>query len=182
MRAAFITGLGLHPIRQCLLENKTLDLQTAYTRASSLDLVEQDNDLYTTLEAHMSAIVDLEPTKRPPVEPNEPAVAATCGFPYHLLERCPALVTTRKKISKQIDYACACPSKPLSNSLATVAGLHILTTLTNVPRELYLASIVNGGELGSLFGSCSTDSFLGEGVVWELNFKVHPVSPWPIKH
>lgn len=97
MRAAFITGLGLHPIRQCLLENKTLDLQTAYTRASSLDLVEQDNDLYTTLEAHMSAIVDLEPTKRPPVEPNEPAVAATCGFPYHLLERCPALVTTRKK-------------------------------------------------------------------------------------
>ena len=51
MRDAFISGLSSRSIQQQLLENKALDLQTAYTQASALDLAQQNNELYTTPEA-----------------------------------------------------------------------------------------------------------------------------------
>ena len=82
MRNAFISGISLYSIWQCLFENKTQDLQTAYTQTSALDLA-QWNNLYTTPEALMAATVNPEPTKisdqyyEVPFEPNKPAVATT---------------------------------------------------------------------------------------------------------
>lgn len=65
---------------------------------------------------------------------------------------------------------------PSSNSLATVAGPHILTTFTNVPWKLYpnvTHVIFNGKKISALLYSCSTDSYLIEGVVRKLNLKVY---------
>ena len=51
MHNAFISGLSSLSIRQQLLENKILDLQTLFMQALSLDLAQQNNELYTTLGA-----------------------------------------------------------------------------------------------------------------------------------
>ena len=63
MRDAFISGLSSPSIRQWLLENKTLDLQTAYTQASALDLVQHNNELYTTPEAQLAIFINSERPK-----------------------------------------------------------------------------------------------------------------------
>lgn len=48
--------LGFHVIWQLLLENKTLDLQTAYTWATALDL---DKDLYATPDINVKIPLNL---------------------------------------------------------------------------------------------------------------------------
>ena len=58
MRDVFISGLSSHSIWQQLLENKTLDLQTVYMQASAQDLVQQNNELYTTPEAQLATLVN----------------------------------------------------------------------------------------------------------------------------
>ena len=57
MRDALISGLSLHSIWRQLLENKTLEFQTAYTQASALDLAQQNNELYTTPEIQLATLV-----------------------------------------------------------------------------------------------------------------------------
>ena len=63
MHNAFISSLSSCSIQQWLLKNKTLDLQTVYMQASTLDLVQQNNELYTTPEAQLATLVNPEPLK-----------------------------------------------------------------------------------------------------------------------
>ena len=46
VRDAFITGIASHSIRQRLLENKTLDLQSAFNQACSLDQAQKNSVTY----------------------------------------------------------------------------------------------------------------------------------------
>ena len=142
MHDAFISSLNSHSIRQRLLENKTLDLQMAYTQTSALDLVQQNNELYTTQEAQLTTLVHPEPPKIV-YELEEQAMAMAyqgkhkcffCGFPYHLQDCCPTQGATCKKRSKKGHYVCTCQSKPL---LATMVDHHVLTMCANVPQELH---------------------------------------------
>ena len=123
MRDAFISGLSPHSIRQRLLENKTLDIQTAYTQASALDLAQQNHELYTTSGTQRATLVNPEPPKvvyEPSVKLEEQAMAVAyqakrkcfiCGFPYHSRDRCPARVATCKNAQrKDIMPACVGPS------------------------------------------------------------------------
>ena len=59
MRDAFISGLASPAIRQRLLENKELNLETAYNQASALDLAQQNNDAFST-PTQVVAAVDVE--------------------------------------------------------------------------------------------------------------------------
>ena len=113
MRDAFISGLSSHSILRQLLENKTLDLQTTYTQASALGLVQQNKKWYTTSEAQLATLVNREPPKIvyvPSVKPEEQTMAVAyqvkckcffCGFPYHSQDHCPAHMATCKKCSKK---------------------------------------------------------------------------------
>ena len=47
IRDSFINGISYPLIHQRLLENKTLDLQTAFAQASALDLVQRNSEAYT---------------------------------------------------------------------------------------------------------------------------------------
>ena len=135
MRNSFFSDIGLQ-----LSENKTLDLQTAYMQASTLDLAQQNNELYTTLEAQLAKLVNPEPPKvvyEPSVKLEEQAMAVAyqvkckcffCGFSYHSRGHCPARVATCKNYSKKGHYARTCWSKPL---LATMADPHVLTMCAN---------------------------------------------------
>ena len=51
VRDAFINGLQSHSIHQRLLENATLDLQAAFTRASSLDKAQKNSETYSVMGA-----------------------------------------------------------------------------------------------------------------------------------
>ena len=44
----FINGLASSLIHQCLLENKQLDLQTAFDQANALDLAQKNSEAYMT--------------------------------------------------------------------------------------------------------------------------------------
>ena len=47
IRDAFINGLQSNHIRQRLLENKTLNLQTAFDQARSLDVAQQSSTMFS---------------------------------------------------------------------------------------------------------------------------------------
>ena len=47
IRNVFINGLQSNHIRQRLLENKTLDLQTAFDQARSLDVAQQSSNMFS---------------------------------------------------------------------------------------------------------------------------------------
>ena len=139
---AFISGLSSLSIRQQLLENRILDLQTLFMQALSLDLAQQNNELYTTLGAQLATLVNLELQNvvyEPSVTLEEQALVAAyqakrkcflCMFSYHSPDHCPTRVATCKKCSKKGHYACACRSKTL---LATMADPYVLTLFPNLP-------------------------------------------------
>ena len=58
MRDAFITGLLSTNIRQRLLENKTLNLQTAFDQARALDTAQRSSETYNNFSTTASAVKD----------------------------------------------------------------------------------------------------------------------------
>ena len=162
MHNAFISGLSSLSIRQQLLENRILDLQTLFTQASALDLAQQNNELYTTLGAQLATLVNLELLKvvyEPSVTLEEQTLAVAyqakckcflCMFSYHSPDHCPTRVATCKKCSKKGHYACACRSKTL---LATMADPYVLTLSPNLPWELHSSAtsvIINKIQMSAL--------------------------------
>ncbi|VDP89261.1 unnamed protein product [Echinostoma caproni] len=55
IRDAFINGLLSNPIRQRLLENKTLDVSTAYDQAKALDLAQQQSQTFAQVTPSICA-------------------------------------------------------------------------------------------------------------------------------
>lgn len=111
IRDAFINGLVSPLIRQRLLENKSLDLESAYNQAYSLDLAHRNAEAYTS-QSHTAAVVASEqpvaclqklyPANSNPINveiPQEHAVAAAygtrkrcffCGRQFPHKFKCPA--------------------------------------------------------------------------------------------
>lgn len=61
MRDLFIVDIALPAMSQCLLEHKTLDLQTAYNQGSASDVARHNNDAYATPMDHTAASMNPEP-------------------------------------------------------------------------------------------------------------------------
>ena len=89
LRDSFINRLYSSVIRQCLLENKTLSLQTAYDQANSLDLAQKNVESYSMFGgvAHAAvitckpAVVDSElSTLVDQTQSQPPALAAVIKF------------------------------------------------------------------------------------------------------
>ena len=81
IRDAFIAGLKSSYIRQRLLENNTLDLDTAFTTARALDVAQRSSDTYTKTIPTCAA-TNVKPQNRPPPEPGPtvPQIAAAARF------------------------------------------------------------------------------------------------------
>lgn len=148
------------------LENGTLDLQSAYKQAYSLDLAPCNTDAFAPHSAHTAAVVNpwtLEEDslagvkkKSVPDDSSAPfersALAATyttikkcfyCGGPSHVCNRCLAHEATCNKCAKKGRFARVCKSRTLSGSMATVFSPHVLATITNIPQGLTACNFSN---------------------------------------
>ena len=168
LRDAFISGIANSTIRQRLLENKVLDLQTAYDQAYALDVAHRNSEAYTaptqavTAAAAAAAATDAGTAARPSagaemklVDANEITAAAVekrsdhsrnkgcffCGaIPYHRRMYCPAREAVCNKCTKKGHYAKVCQSKASSGSAAAAYASHMLAVNSNIPDGLLHAA------------------------------------------
>lgn len=112
---AFICGLMSNQIRQRLLEDRTLGLQTAYDRACALEMAEMQSQTYSNIPSTLCSSL----TTNADAEENEPctAVAAItnskcffCGFQRHPRSKCPAREAICKLCGKKGHYQSVCQS------------------------------------------------------------------------
>ncbi|XP_042228729.1 uncharacterized protein LOC121870823 [Homarus americanus] len=110
IRDVFINGLLSPMIRQNLLENKTLDLATAFDQARALDLAQRNSVSYLRSQAPMNTAAVTSPEKID--SDDSPLLAATqqpkcffCGGARHNRPQCPACDLTCHKCNKKGHFA-----------------------------------------------------------------------------
>ena len=202
VRDAFITGITSHSIRQRLLENKTLDLQSAFNQACSLDQAQRNSETYDPI--HVAATAEQpdgrtfsqpnsgaeQPDRRTFPQPNsEPnpsnstgSLAASygkncyfCGKASHNRKFCPARYVVCNHCSRVGHYSRVCkspPAKPVTASL-------LCTSTGGSPQSLSQAITkvnLNGHVLNALLDSGSSESFISRNVALKLNLVVTPSS------
>ena len=113
IRDAFISGLQSALIRQCLLENKTLDLATMYDQSIALDSAQKNSNLYN-VHPGGSVIGAAAGNKEAKDEiVCDPSVVASavgvkcclCGLSKHPRSRCPAREAMCYKCKKKGHFA-----------------------------------------------------------------------------
>jgi len=193
IRDTFIRGLLNSNIRQRLLENETLDLQTAIAQARSLDTAQKNADSYRAHVATIAAAIDedtpslVQPTDR---ENRETGLACTsqkrspcffCGFDPHPRSKCPAREATCRKCKKKGHYQRVCRSKvaAASDSISAMMYSPLLatTSMEGVPASLSKSSIsviMNHKQFTALVDSGSTNSFIHPKLVQACSLKMLP--------
>ncbi|XP_041366947.1 uncharacterized protein LOC121381668 [Gigantopelta aegis] len=190
LRDSFINGLLSPLIRQRLLENKTLDLQTAYDQAKSLDLAQTNSEAYTLSSGNSAATITTPPPnsinnedQHTSEETEHYAHAATykrcyfCGGSVHNRRMCPAREALCNKCNKKGHFAKVCKSKGNPSHTSTTAALFSPTicAMNAYPSSLSHAVInvhINGCSLSALVDSYSSDSFISEKAANKLKLEV----------
>ena len=156
IRDAFITGLTSNDIRQRLLEQKSLDLQTAYDQARSLELAHQHSASFATIST--ASAVPLPPDQN--TFPDEACGAISencffCGYKRHHRSRCPAKDATCKNCNKKGHFAKVCRSVANSNSKGRNLSSAITRgpTLATVPTTASAPSCLTKARLKQSFTS-----------------------------
>ena len=128
LRDSFINGLYSSLIRQRLLENKTLPLQTAYDQANSSDLAQKNAESYsmscgvahaaaiackhTVVDSERSTSVDQTQSQPPPLAAVIQKKCYFCGNQYHKRRNCPAREVTCISVElRDILLKCAYPRR-----------------------------------------------------------------------
>ena len=197
IRDAFISGLSSPLIRQRLLENKTLDLTSAFDQARSLEDAQRNSELYSLQIPHgtVAASVDSSDLGKTQEDvtyesPNIAASSSTvaekcyfCGFFKHLRTKCPARDATCHKCQKKGHFAKVCrsisaPTKRISaasdsysHSLAAVVAAAPSSLSPAVTKVL-----VNGAKCDGLIDSASSLSFVHPKVVEKYKLQVFPAN------
>ncbi|XP_068206259.1 uncharacterized protein [Palaemon carinicauda] len=187
-----------------LLENKSLNLETAHSQARTVDLAQRSAYAYASPPVpHTAALVperQAQPSgdqqQHPTQEgakgssPGGSAVAAAylskrkcyfCGNALHSTSRvsCPVRTATCNKCSKTGHFAKVCKSKVSGSTAATLYNPTLLTITATYPNNLSHAATnitVNGHSYKALVDSCSSDSFIREEVAQRLKLTVVPAS------
>ena len=190
IRDAFIGDLRSAGIRQRLLENKTLELQTAYDQALALDLAQKSSESYSSLVPSFNAVtvIESETQSKPIVDINQCAAAPKdrvsshtsesrnnqqkcyfCGNYRHPRSVCPARLAKCNKCGKQGRFAKVCRG-------STVASM-VLATASTSPHSLsktMMKVTVNDSEVDALVDTGSTDNYISLNTVNRLKLSVCP--------
>ena len=190
IRDAFINGLESNLIRQRLLENRTLDLQNAYSQARSLDLAQKNAVAFIQQDSPTPTMSAAAREEKPSMEVTLAATKPRCWFCgnlHHPRNKCPARQVTCHKGSKIGHFAKLCHSGNSSTqSAAVVDAIHsmsidkgpILSTIFSAATELGFKVSTNlfmkGHKLKALIDSGSTNrSFISHNVAKRFRLKQH---------
>ena len=168
VRDSFINGLLSSLIRQRLLENRQLDLKTAFDQAMSLDLAQKNSEVYTMPGTPTTAALpkpSIEHTSGFPASTEAPGVTASrqtsgaptsvgnslaaavtpnkcffCGDLFHNRRNCPARNCYCNKCGKKGHYAKVCKSKVNADPAASMFSPALCTITAACPESLIQAS------------------------------------------
>ena len=186
VRDSFINGLLSPLIRQRLLENKQLDLQTAFDQAHTLDLAQKNSEAYRLAEVPTAAAVPSasidEVAGACAQDPDLSAATFTskkcyfCGDNLHNRRICPARNSNCNNCGKKGHYAKVCKSRASPGSTASMFTPTLCSVTASCPKSLEHASIkvlINGTELTALVDSGSSESLISEIMAKKLCLKLH---------
>ncbi|XP_064104081.1 uncharacterized protein LOC135213917 [Macrobrachium nipponense] len=182
VRDAFINGLVSCAIRQRLLENRTLNLNTAYEQARTLEMAQKHSASYSSAEPVNAAVsaVSREEESSSAENNSESVSAATsgarcffCGNNRHPRTQCPAKDAVCLKCKKQGHYARVCRSvKQVSGSSSPKHSAAMPASIVGASPKCLEKSItplkLNGSSVSALIDTGSSDSFVRHDVV-DLN-------------
>ena len=189
VRDSFITGLQSNTIRQRLLENNTLDLDTMFTQARTLDTAQKSSESYSSSSLPLP-VTAATLGQTPPLDGtiDSTLAAATgakcffCGYTKHPRQKCPARDATCSKCQKKGHFAKVCRSSPTSGQpgpggTVTVMCQTLAAISSSITPSLIKSSsevTINGASVRALIDSGSTDSFIHPTLVDNLGLQKYP--------
>ena len=185
IRDGLISGLLNNQIRQRLLENKELDLQTAFDQARSIDTALKSVEYYQT---HTLASINLHKVQEKSVSLPEDEKIETknvsarlakscsyCGGFFHPRYRCPARNATFYKCQKKGYFYSACRANKSAAAIVETPSPTLATTgLLDLSQGLKKACMkisLNGKDVLALIDSGGTDNFIHPRVVKMCSLK-----------
>ena len=188
IRDAFISGILSGSIRQRLLENKTLDLQTAFDQARALDTAQKTSETYNSnYSASVAAAVLPVPEEcNSEEETKERYVASTtrtakcffCGNGPHSRSICPAREAVCNKCKKMGHYQRVCRSSAsINNGIKQSAFITLAASKYAAGDSLHSSCVdisVEGKTVSALIDSGSTHSFIHPDLVKQHLMTIQP--------
>ena len=190
IRDSFIRGLFSPHIRQRLLEEKDLDLKSAYDIARQLELAQKQSQTYCETFPTSCAISPqaVNQSDSSNLEKENTLAAASfnsscyfCGMTRHPRSKCPARDAVCKSCGKKGHFQRVCRSKLTSSKSSTC---HIVCDDASSLSSTLIASthnslssalthiIVNGVPMQALIDTGSSDSYISKHVVDKFQFHV----------
>ena len=188
IRDAFINGLISPQIRQRLLESRSLDLQTAYEKAHTLEMAEKHAVSFNQPEsvATVSAAVPESADSVSGTVTEAPHLAAAvggyrgakcffCGFDRHPRRRCPARNATCGNCGKKGHYAKVCQSPTEKPTSAAMPMLASVSAASPGCLEKAVCDIrINGSNARALVDTGSSESFVNSELVQKHKWPLLP--------
>ena len=185
VRDSFINGLLSSAIRQRVLENRLLNLDTAFAQAISLDMAQQHSQVYESNSgSHLiatSAATDSETSGKEAVVTAAVASAPDkrcffCGkFPCHPQKACRALNAICYKYEKKGHFAKCCRS--ISAAKISAFSTPKLCAIKPAPpcwSCVTITSFINGRKSSTLIDSGSLLSFINVKTARSLGLTIKP--------
>ena len=114
IRDAFIAGIQSNVIRRRLLENNTLDLDTMYDQARSLDIAQRSSESYNHPPPSINAAVNRGNSTKNDVVPDD-VNCWNCGNRRHPKKNCPAKDVICHLCRKKGHFSRLCRSSASNN-------------------------------------------------------------------
>nr|XP_004211666.2 uncharacterized protein LOC101241209 [Hydra vulgaris] len=186
IRDAFINGLLSNSIRQRLLENKILDLSSAFDQARSLDVAQQNSTFYSQLNIPTSASIQeiKSPLQKQSMTNNHLAATAKskqlcwfCGNIRHPRTKCPAREAICHKCKKIGHFEKLCRSSNVSAAIPKIDDDYFCATISASANSLFRVChniIINDRyKAEALIDSGSTNkSFISNKLVTLLHLNI----------
>nr|XP_045611481.1 uncharacterized protein LOC123766425 [Procambarus clarkii] len=177
--------------RQRLLENKTLDLQSAFDQARTLETAQKLSASYAqpgATNAAMALSLDLEDLGgQESVEEKVDTVSAAttsglkcffCGYSRHPRSRCPAREALFMNCKKKGHYAKVCRSLKQTNSASNTHSAAVLATLAGTSpsclNKSVLSSKINGIPVNALIDIGSSENFIHKNIAEQSGLLIYP--------